>query len=226
MKHCDPEAISLLALGETPAPQDAVHLLTCDECRREWEDLCRVVDRARQAENDELLAPPAHIWAAIAEEISEPSVVTGLPARPSRRWAPWIAVAATVGLLFGGIAGVTLTRSSAPAPAIVASTPLSPLDEYTASGNATVEVVDGTEQLAVDVRGLPATDGYFEVWLLAPDASSMIAVGTLGAGQTSSFPLPPGVSLADYPVVDISVEDYDGDPTHSAISVARGTLPA
>jgi len=51
-------------------------------------------------------------------------------------------------------------------------------------------------------------------------------VGTLGAGSSSSFPLPPGVSLADYPVVDISLEAYDGDPTHSAISVARGTLPA
>ena len=40
------------------------------------------------------------------------------------------------------------------------------------------------------------------------------------------LPLPAGISLADYPVVDISAEPYDGDPTHSTDSVVRGTLPA
>ncbi len=226
MKHCDPEELSLLALGETPSPDDAVHLLTCDDCRHRWEDLCHVVDVARELEDDEILTPPPHIWAAIAEEIAEPSNVTAMPARPSRRWAPWIAVAAAVGVVLGGIVGVSLTRASAPAPDVIASAALDPLEDFTTNGAATVEVVDGTEQLAVNVSGLPQTDGYFEVWLLAPDASSMIAVGTLGAGSSSSFPLPPGVSLADYPVVDISLEAYDGDPTHSTISVARGTLPA
>ena len=135
-------------------------------------------------------------------------------------------MAATVGVLFGGVAGVALTRTSTTAPTVVASTALDPLADYTATGRASIEVVDGTELLAVDVRGLPATDGYFEVWLLAPDASSMIAVGTLGAGETAAFPLPPGVALSDYPVVDISIEAYDGNPAHSADSVVRGTLPA
>ncbi len=226
MKHCDPEEISLLALGETPSPDDAVHLLTCDECRHRWEDLCRIADTARELHDDELLAPPPHIWAAIAEEIAEPSTVTALPARSARRLAPRIAVAAAVGVLLGGVVGVALTRPTTPATTVVASAALDPLEDYATSGAATVEVVDGTERLAVNVSDLPQTDGYFEVWLLAPDASSMIAVGTLGAGSSSSFPLPPGVSLADYPVVDISLEAYDGDPTHSAISVARGTLPA
>lgn len=226
MKHCDPEELSLLALGETPSPDDAVHLLTCDDCRHRWEDLCHVVDVARELEDDEILTPPPHIWAAIAEEIAEPSNVTAMPARTSRRWAPWIAVAAAVGVVLGGVVGVSLTRTSAPTPDVIASAALDPLEDFATNGAATVEVVDGTEQLAVNVSGLPQTDGYFEVWLLAPDASSMIAVGTLGAGSSSSFPLPPGVSLADYPVVDISLEAYDGDPTHSTISVARGTLPA
>ena len=89
-----------------------------------------------------------------------------------------------------------------------------------------MESLDGGDVLAVDVRGLPTTDGYFEVWLLAPDASSMIAIGTLGVGDTGVFPLPPGVSLTDYPIVDVSDEAYDGDPTHSTDSVVRGTLPA
>jgi anti-sigma-K factor RskA len=78
--------------------------------------------------------------------------------------------------------------------------------------------------LNVSMPGLPSPDGYYEVWMLAPDASKMISVGVLGAGEQSAFPLPAGMQLADYPVVDISLEKYDGDVTHSADSLVRGQL--
>ena len=226
MAHCDPQTLSLIAIGEEPSAEEAVHLVTCDECRREWESLRAVADVARDLDDDELTAPPAHVWAAISEEIAETPADAGnvVPLRAKRGFAPWIAVAAAVGLVLGGVGGAMLMRSSP--PEVVASVPLEPLADYTATGNAAVEVVDGTEVLSVDVSDLPATDGYFEVWLLAPDASSMIALGTLGPGETATLPLPAGISLADYPVVDISVEPYDGDPTHSTDSVVRGTLPA
>jgi hypothetical protein len=32
------------------------------------------------------------------------------------------------------------------------------------------------------------------------------------------------MQLADYPVVDVSLEKYDGDVTHSADSLVRGQL--
>jgi anti-sigma-K factor RskA len=199
-----------------------MHLVTCDSCRRDWESMRATVEVARDLDDDELMSPPDHVWAAIAEDITESASVT--PLRPRRRVAPWIALAAAVGVVLGGAIGASAMRSAP--PEIVASVALEPLAEYSAAGTASVEVVDGTEMLAVDVTGLPATDGYFEVWLLAPDASSMIALGTLGPGETAKLPLPAGISLADYPVVDISVEPYDGDPTHSTDSVVRGTLPA
>jgi len=227
VKHCDPQTIALLALGEEPVDSDAVHLVTCDECRTEWESLRHTADIARSLDNDYVvIAPPPSVWAAVSAQIAASPEVTALDSRRSRRWVPWVAVADAAGVLFGGIGGVALTRSSTPAPAIVATPPLAPLADYSPTGSASVELVADAQILAVDVSNLPATDGYFEVWLLAPDASSMIAVGTLGAGQSSTFPLPAGVSLSDYPVVDISVEQYDGDPTHSTDSVARGTLPA
>jgi anti-sigma factor RsiW len=199
-----------------------MHLVTCDSCRRDWESMRATVEVARDLDDDELMSPPDHVWAAIAEDITESASVT--PLRPRRRVAPWIALAAAVGVVLGGAIGASAMRSAP--PEIVASVALEPLAEYSAAGTASVEVVDGTEMLAVDVTGLPATDGYFEVWLLAPDASSMIALGTLGPGEKAVLPLPAGVSLADYPVVDISAEPYDGDPTHSTDSVVRGTLPA
>ena len=223
MAHCEPQTLSLIALGEQPSAEDAMHLVTCDTCRRDWESMRATVDVARDLEDDELLTPPDHVWAAIAEEISADSG-TLVPMRSRRRAAPWIALAAAVGVVLGGVVGASLMRSAP--PEVVASVALEPLADYSTTGTATVEVVDGSEMLAVDVSGLPATDGYFEVWLLAPDASSMIALGTLGAGESTVLPLPAGVSLADYPVVDISAEPYDGDPAHSTDSIVRGTLPA
>lgn len=223
MAHCEPQTLSLIALGEQPSADDALHLVTCDSCRRDWESMRATVEVARDLDDDELLSPPDHVWAAIAEEISADSG-TVVPMRSRRRTAPWIALAAAVGVVLGGAIGASVMRSTP--PEIVASVPLEPLAEYSAAGTASVEVVDGTEMLAVDVTGLPATDGYFEVWLLAPDSSSMIALGTLGPDEKAVLPLPAGVSLADYPVVDISAEPYDGDPTHSTDSVVRGTLPA
>ena len=223
MAHCEPQTLSLIALGEQPSAEEAMHLVTCDTCRRDWESMRATVDVARDLDDDELLTPPDHVWAAIAEEISA-DAGTIVPMRSRRRIAPWIALAAAVGVVLGGVVGASLMRSAP--PEIVASVALEPLADYSTTGQATVEIVDGTEMLAVDVSGLPPTDGYFEVWLLAPDASSMIALGTLGAGESTVLPLPAGVSLADYPVVDISAEPYDGDPAHSTDSVVRGTLPA
>lgn len=223
MAHCEPQTISLIALGEQPSAEDALHLVACDSCRRDWESMRATVDVARDLEADEPLRPPDQVWAAIAEEVSA-AAVTVVPIRSRRRVAPWIALAASVGVVIGGIVGASLMRSAP--PEIVASVPLEPLADYSTTGTATVEVVEGTEVIAVDVTGLPATDGYFEVWLLAPDASSMIALGTLGPSESAVLPLPAGVSLADYPIVDISAEPYDGDPAHSADSIVRGTLPA
>ena len=226
MAHCDQQTLTLIAIGEEPSAEEALHLVTCDECRREWESLRAVVDVARDIDDDELMTPPAHVWAAISEDIAAESSDQGsvVALRSKRTFAPWIAAAAAVGLVLGGVGGAMLMRPAP--PQVVASVALEPLAEYAATGNATVEVVDGAEVLAVDVSGLPTTDGYFEVWLLAPDASSMIALGTLGPDERAVLPLPAGVSLADYPVVDISAEPYDGDPTHSTDSVVRGTLPA
>ncbi len=60
------------------------------------------------------------------------------------------------------------------------------------------------------------------MWLLGDDAGAL-ALGVL-AGGAGSYPLPAGVDLAEYGTVDVSWEPFDGDPTHSTDSVARGSL--
>jgi hypothetical protein len=52
----------------------------------------------------------------------------------------------------------------------------------------------------------------------------MIALGTMGTGPDASLPLPPSVNLRQCRMVDVSTEDYDGNPAHSGRSMLRGTL--
>jgi anti-sigma-K factor RskA len=95
-----------------------------------------------------------------------------------------------------------------------------------APGEATVlDSADG-KVIRVDARSLPANDGFYEVWLLDSDATKLVALGALPAGSIGTFTVPPGLSIADFPLVDISLESYDGDPSHSKKSLMRGELQA
>ncbi|MGW6318904.1 anti-sigma factor [Streptomyces sp. NPDC055099] len=102
---------------------------------------------------------------------------------------------------------------------------LAPLAVDRARGVAHL-VVYGSEYkaLRIKVKGLPSTDGYFEVWLMDSTHERLIAVGVLGPDGTATLPLPQGVDLSGYPVVDVSDQAYDGNPAHSGKSVVRGSL--
>ncbi|MGC5583498.1 anti-sigma factor [Ornithinimicrobium sp. W1665] len=106
------------------------------------------------------------------------------------------------------------------------------------SARAEVVEVDGRRVLRVDLDGLvpvpeagsgsddPATGAsaaYLEVWLLRPDVSGMVTLGVLEGGR-AELVLPEGVSIEEYPLVDVSVEAVDGDPAHGGQSVLRGQL--
>jgi len=239
--HCDPDDLALFALGET-THIDADHLHRCEQCQAEAASLRRVVRTARSIEADDQPAlPDPDLWRAVHAEITSEASATStgavlatnddsspmsqhnvVPLRARR--APWVALAAAVGLVFGGIITTTWWNTQTSSPSIIAQADLIGLDGFNTSGLAQVQMLDGVEVLEVGVTGLPETDGYFEVWLLTPDVDGMISLGSLGAGSSTKLPLPPGVSLDRFSVVDISEEKFDGDPTHSAISVTRGQL--
>jgi anti-sigma-K factor RskA len=85
---------------------------------------------------------------------------------------------------------------------------------------------DGSKTLSVKLTQLEGGGGtgFHEVWLADAQAQRMVALGVL-EGTSGTFAVPDGVSLQAYPLVDISLEPYDGDPAHSATSVARGLFP-
>ncbi|MHA7208393.1 anti-sigma factor [Arthrobacter sp. MDT1-65] len=158
-----------------------------------------------------------------------PAVIRGRavpgPARTSRTVpAWWLAAAAVSGIAVGG--GVLWAVQATEAGGrTVARADLAPLPDFGGSGEATLtESEDGVRRLDVTVSGA-APGGYREVWLLAPDASRMYSIGILD-GDHGTFDVPGAIDLRQFPVVDVSDEPLDGDPTHSGVSVVRGTIDA
>ncbi|GAB7190863.1 hypothetical protein NUM3379_15700 [Kineococcus sp. NUM-3379] len=142
-----------------------------------------------------------------------------------RRWLP-VAAALLAGLAGGLGAGLALggrtPERDAPGPVALARADLAPLARAGA-GSARVLAVGDHRELAVDVRDLPDPDGgFYEVWLLSPEGG-LVSLGAV-VGPSARVPLPAGVDLERFAVVDVSREPLDGDPGHSSDSVLRGTL--
>jgi hypothetical protein len=91
------------------------------------------------------------------------------------------------------------------------------------SGRVAVVRRGSGSELDVTATGLPAGSGYYEVWVF-DGKDAMVSVGVLGGDSAAELPLPPTLDLRRFRVVDISQERYDGDQTHSTLSVLRGTL--
>lgn len=241
MSHLDSETIALIALGESSTQEYLDHVRTCVACQSELDELAAVVTTASSInDSDRPVAAPAFIWDNIERELalsaeqpiagssaqlSDLLLDSDVTARPRKNRAMF-ALAASAGILFGGLGTYVAleARGGEPTPTLVAEASLDPLRDVEQPALARVEQVDGRDVLNVQASGLPATDGFYEVWLLAPDASSMISVGMLDASEGGRFPLPAGLDLAAFPVVDISLEHFDGDTTHSTDSILRGKL--
>jgi hypothetical protein len=173
--------------------------------------------------------------AAPAESLPSPDPTVVPLARRRSRGPLWgvAAVAAAAGALVGGaVVWSAVERGSGSTGGadeqFVAQAVLAPLPDkpVTTPGEATVVESPDGQVVRVDARSLPASDGFYEVWLLDEGLTKLVALGALPAGSIGTFTIPPGLSVADYPVIDISLESYDGDPSHSKNSLMRGELQA
>ncbi|WP_306215339.1 anti-sigma factor [Actinoplanes sp. RD1] len=217
----DPDRLVLLALSEAePEPGEADHLADCAGCRHERDDLRQVAGLGAQAQDvQDLPPPPEHVWRAIEARIG----TVPHRARP-RRLAPALAAVAIAVLAVAGTVVVDRLVSRPAAEQVTARATLTPLATVPPSAGGDVTVLAGG-RMRVDVRNLPLTTGYHEVWLLDPaDPTRMVAVGSLTTAPEVVLPVPPGTDLNRYRLVDISDEPHDGDAAHSGHSLLRGTL--
>jgi len=223
MSHLDDELLAGAAIGDALSEEASAHLATCTECAAALDELHALAGRARAAGRPgPLEVPPQRVWDAIAAEISQDASATEPARRPRRTWLV-AAVAATAGIAIGGL-GVTLWASRENPTTVVASAEIVLLSDDTPVGTAKVlRAADGSEQLVLD-GSLSAVDGAdLEVWLIDPNIEGMVSLGFL-TPDAKSFAIPAGYAVADFPIVDVSVEPRDGLPTHSGDSVARGVL--
>lgn len=179
--------------------------------------------RNLRPDDSRLEAPPAHVWAGIDRALAEtgPDPGRAVPAR--RRW--WLAAAAL--LIAAGAGAVALLGEDGTDEVVVAATELTSDGLAGAPaglrGDAKVIETDAGEVIRVEIGDLhPASGEYLEVWLIKPDVSGMVSLGTVRPDST--YELPTGLSLRDYPIVDVSTEPYDGNPVHSGASLLRGVL--
>jgi hypothetical protein len=76
VQHSDPDVLALVALGERPPAADAEHLLECERCRADVDELRQVVSAVRvDVRPGPPVAPPARVWQDIA-------AATGVRATP------------------------------------------------------------------------------------------------------------------------------------------------
>ena len=93
---------------------------------------------------------------------------------------------------------------------------------------AVVELVDGHRQLKVGAADFTiANDEFLELWLINGDVTDMVSLGTFTSLDAQhTYAIPDDVDLDTFPIVDVSIEPTDGDPSHSGHSVLRGRLDA
>ena len=253
MRHCTPELLSLAALREPLPADDAAHLQSCAQCRGELASLRRGVDALAVPElaaPGTAVPPPPGVWAGIAAATGVttaprpevfapvaprlPVAVTPAPAPepapapvvPLRTRRSRLLLAAAASLVVGvGIgAGAVALGTGDDEGLAVAAAALDPLDDSGATGEARVVERDGDRVLEVDLTAADRQDGFYEVWLLDEAVEDLVSLGVVRGGGEVVLPLPAGLDLGEYPLVDVSVEPLDGDPGHSGVSVARGTL--
>jgi hypothetical protein len=217
---------STVALGDIEAPPERVWDRISDELglvggRGDGVDAGAVA--AADAGASEVAADDAPGMTA-SESASPAALHTGDDPSPrsGRRVRVLFALAASIAVILVVVGTWVLVRPAAPVE-VAAATLVAFPDHPGAHGEAVVvETADGEKQVRVELDAA-AGSGYREVWLITADASALVSLGVLESGQ-GVFPVPAGIDIRDYVLVDISEEPADGDPAHSGDSIVRGEL--
>lgn len=238
-------------LGNVAVLEASTHLEGCEACRRELLEVAtghallaasaRTLRRpVRTAASSRPGAAPSADSAAAEEPDGESEArddtvpPVGLPAPaapapvPPPRWRrPLALAAAAVVLVAGAVVASPLVGGEDPADQGDQRAVLAPVVDPGAGDTGSGEVVmtgaAGAVQMQITTADLPrpGPGEYYYAWLLAPEQDKLLALGVVDPESGATFAVPPEL-VGEYDVVDISLEQDDGDPSHSLISVLRG----
>ncbi len=232
------DQISSYLLGELDAGEAAAFERQVEadpRLREEVERLRPLVARLEQL--------PAEVWEApqppplvLPEDAARPAPTQPEDAaRPARRrrlrlptltLRPLPAAGLVVVLLAVGVAGGLLIGGGSAGPEAGATDlVLSRIDHGPSGAHGDVLVAGDRQHARVDVSGLdPSGSGrFYELWLLDEDGR-MIGLGAfrVGADGRAEVELPIPVTPSRYRYFDLSLQEDNGDPAHSGVSVLRG----
>lgn len=210
-----------LANAEVAVVRD--HLERCDQCRDELVDVvCGHSLLSRSAAT--LSAGPAPRRARTPEpEAALPPLQ--LPARHRPRLTLLAAAAAlAVAAVLTGVFWPSGDDEAPSPPAAVRSATLEPVE---GDGSGTVSMRSqpgGPAQMVIETSGLPDPDQgeFYYAWLLDPETNKMLPLGQVRPDGSSTFDVDDSL-IGSYSAIDVSLEQDDGDPQHSPISVLRAS---
>lgn len=153
-----------------------------------------------------------------------PGGVSSLDARrASRRPRTWAGLSAAAAIVLLLVVAVPSLLRGGEVGEQVGVAALDALDERASGAQAELVEIDGRLVLRLDGESLPdSADGYYEVWLIDTEVAGMVSLGPLDLERGQ--PVPDGLDPSAFPIVDVSLEPLDGDPTHSGDSLLRGVL--
>lgn len=226
--ECAEEVSSLAATVDTArsvTPADALVMPP----PQVWEGIRGALSLSPTLDPDVSATRPRPLPAGAAASGDELASRRARRAARGSRGGAWLAAAAAAGVVIGGAGGVLVAGGlgdgeAQPEGVVVAQGVLDPLPGWEAGGQAVVEeTADGTRELVVTLEGGEGLEGYREVWLIDREVSRLVSLGILEGGE-GRFVVPASLDLSEFPVVDVSDEPYDGDPSHSGDSIIRGLL--
>ncbi|MET7827007.1 anti-sigma factor [Streptomyces sp. NPDC005386] len=144
--------------------------------------------------------------------------------RPVGRRVRFSVALAACAALLGAAAGSTVTWWATRSDNTATTASGKPLDSLrpTSTGYASLRGTQTHRSLTINVKGLPSTTGYFEVWLMNRSHTKLVSMGVLDPNGRATLPVPENIDLSEYSVVDVSIQPYNGKPDHSGKSIVRG----
>lgn len=139
---------------------------------------------------------------------------------------------AAVALFFAAGVGVGVVTGGAddtatPLAQTIQQAELTPVSQTDASASGVADVKKDGQVIRLNLSGLAPTpeDKFYEAWLMDPK-NGLVAIGTFRVADdgeaTLDLPIPVGTDK--FPIVDISLQEVNGKPDHSGVSVLRGEL--
>jgi len=186
-----------------------------------------MLDRAARDQTDDLEASAKVRSISTARRngsVPAPAARKARGASSTRRFVS-LALAAGVALVVGIGVGIGYERNIAgPQDRVIAQAQLKATPQFPGVTGTAQVITDGRgkREIVVQMDSPAPIAGQTDVWLIDPERKTPEKMGTMVDGE-ARIEVPPGMSLLQHPVIDISDEPAnDTDTVHSGKSILQG----